>query len=126
MITTLNTLAGKLIVWYDKDIFQEFQFTISMFRMDLADKRFEFRKKEARRKQQELYYIQRYKNTTDMKSDKKCIAKYELDNQVTMMAFRTLRAEIEMLEEKLKAYTEQREAIKTNRIDYLSENKQMK
>lgn len=122
----LKEKCYNLYLWYNIDLFKEAQFLLAELRIEFAELRFKQRKWEARRKQQERIYINKYKNDTDFKSDTKCKAKFEDDYAKEIMRFRDLRWEVEMFWEILLAYKEMIEAIKSAEIDRKFEDKQMK
>lgn len=122
----LKEKCYNLYLWYNIDLFKEVQFLLAELRIEFAELRFKQRKWEARRKQQERIYINKYKNDTDFKSDTKCKAKFEDDYAKEIMRFRDLRWEVEMFWEILLAYKEMIEAIKSAEIDRKFEDKQMK
>lgn len=122
----LKEKCYNLYLWYNIDLFKEVQFLLAELRIEFAELRFKQRKWEARRKQQERIYINKYKNDTDFKSDTKCKAKFEDDYAKEIMRFRDLRWEVEMFWEIIIAYKEMIEAIKSAEIDRKFEDKQMK
>jgi len=122
----LKEKCYNLYLWYNIDLFKEVQFLLSELRIEFAELRFKQRKWEARRKQQERIYINKYKNDSDFKSDAKCKAKFEDDYANEIMRFRNLRWEVEMFWEIIIAYKEMIEAIKSAEIDRKFEDKQMK
>lgn len=122
----LEKLCQKLFLSYNTNEFEEAQFLLAELRIEFAELRFKQRKWEARRKQQERIYINKYKNDTDFKSDTKCKAKFEDDYAKEIMRFRNLRWEVEMFWEIIIAYKEMIEAIKSAEIDRKFEDKQMK
>lgn len=125
-IDRLKELCYSLYMSYDTDDYKEVQFLLAELRIEFAELRFKQRKWEARRKQQERIYINKYKNDSDFKSDTKCKAKFEDDYANEIMRFRNLRWEVEMFWEIIIAYKEMIEAIKSAEIDRKFEDKQMK
>ena len=90
-IDRLKELCYSLYMSYDTDSYKEAVFVFAELNIELCDLRFKFRKNEARRKQQERLYIEKYKDDNLYKSDAKCKAKFEADNIDKMFKFRILR-----------------------------------
>jgi hypothetical protein len=90
-INRLKELCYSLYLVYNTDDYKEAIFSFAELNIELADLRFKFRKNEARRKQQERLYIDKYKDDDLYKSDAKCKAKFESDNTYKMFKFRILR-----------------------------------
>ena len=126
ILEKLNIEAQKLFKWYDKDEFEEFQMNIALFRMQLAEKTAEFEKKQINYDMWFTIFNINNKNNVELKTEKLRHNQYQINNEELYLAIEIEKAEIKMLKQKLTWYCEQREAIKTSRIDYLSENKQMR
>ena len=122
-INRLKELCYSLYLVYNTDDYKEAIFSFAELNIELADLRFKFRKNEARRKQQERLYIDKYKDDDLYKSDAKCKAKFESDNTYKMFKFRILRWEVEHFEWILESYRIELEWLKSAEIDRKHENK---
>lgn len=123
IIEKLNKYKQKQEIWYDKDNQQVLELLCSELRIATAEIWLKVSNWKAWREQQKHIYINKYKNNTDMKSDAKCKAKFESDNEEEILRFRKLRWEYFYLLEVLKAYQNNAQTFKDRHIAYMHENK---
>ena len=122
----LQAIREKLRICYDKDMFENFQFMISDVRVIYATRLEEYWTNIILVKQAIAEFTDKNKNTTDLKSDNKCKNKFKALFPKRVIGYKVQEIELKALDQRLKALVEQREAIKTKRIDQLSEDKNMR